>query len=797
MKALIFASITCLLAASAHAQYGGGAGDPNDPYLIYTPEQMNAIGASPGDWDKHFKLMADIDLGGYTGEQFNVIGRDFPQIPPFSGSFDGNGHRILNFTYRSSRTDSVGLFGYVSTALHFGGPPAVKDLGLVDPNVEAPNARGVAALVGQVFNGTISGCYVEGGRVSGGNSVGGLVGYTSETNMATERRMVDCRVSCQVSGVESVGGLAGGLSAMACVLRCQSSGTVTGGQYVGGLLSVSDFAQISDCYSTSHVIGENKTGGLLGRSQGDTITACAALGCVDGQSNAGGLVGSCMATVVNCYAVAPVSGTSRVGGLVGVNQGTISTSYAAGPVTGESDVGGLIGAIDTEPFYPASSVSDSFWDVEASGQTTSADGTGKTTAEMQTGATFLEAGWDFVGETANGTDDIWRIDEGQGYPRLWWEPRKYRGGTGEPNDPYRIATAGDLIMLGENPQDYDKYFILIADVDLDPNLPGRRVFDAAVIAPDADANDFPAELQGTPFSGVFDGNGHAIRHLTIQGVSHVGLFGKIAPEGCVSHLGVEAVDVNGIDYNVGGLAGCNEGTIIDCYSTGKVDGDWSAGGLVGCNNGSITEAHNAAAVDGDTRVGGLVGYQLGSITASYNAGAVHGSNGTGGLAGQNRGSIMASRNVGPISGYFRTGGLAGANWSGSIRTSYNLAAVTGNDCIGGLLGENWWESSVRTSYSTGPVGGETRIGGFIGQNYGSIAASFWDVETSGQTNPCGCDNAGGCDGAFGKTTAEMQTATTFLEAGWDFVDEAGNGTDDIWWIDEGQGYPRLWWELGE
>ncbi len=39
----------------------------------------------------------------------------------------------------------------------------------------------------------------------------------------------------------------------------------------------------------------------------------------------------------------------------------------------------------------------------------------------KTAATFLDAGWDFLNETANGTDDIWRILEGQDYPRLWWE----------------------------------------------------------------------------------------------------------------------------------------------------------------------------------------------------------------------------------------------------------------------------------------------------------------------------------------------------------------------------------------
>ena len=43
---------------------------------------------------------------------------------------------------------------------------------------------------------------------------------------------------------------------------------------------------------------------------------------------------------------------------------------------------------------------------------------------------------------------------------------QYSGGTGEPNDPYQIATAEDLMLLGETPEDYDKHFILTADIDL-------------------------------------------------------------------------------------------------------------------------------------------------------------------------------------------------------------------------------------------------------------------------------------------------------------------------------------------
>ncbi|UCG57108.1 MAG: hypothetical protein JSU70_19860 [Phycisphaerales bacterium] len=33
----------------------------------------------------------------------------------------------------------------------------------------------------------------------------------------------------------------------------------------------------------------------------------------------------------------------------------------------------------------------------------------------------LDAGWDLVGESANGTEDIWLVIEGQDYPKLTWQ----------------------------------------------------------------------------------------------------------------------------------------------------------------------------------------------------------------------------------------------------------------------------------------------------------------------------------------------------------------------------------------
>jgi hypothetical protein len=97
---------------------------------------------------------------------------------------------------------------------------------------------------------------------------------------------------------------------------------------------------------------------------------------------------------------------------------------------------------------------------------------------------------------------------------------------------------------------------------------------------------------------------------------------------------------------------------------------------------------------------------------------------------------------------------------------------------------------ISMSYSTGAVSrdvaGNVSVGGLVGFGFGSATSCFWDTQTSGQ---------GTSEGGIGKTTAEMQMASTFLEAGWDFVDETANGTEDIWWILEGQDYPRLWWEL--
>jgi len=368
------------------AKYSGGNGSESNPYRISNAYDMNDIGLHDEDWGSHFVMVNDVNLAQFTGTQFNIIG------PTFTGTFDGNGHEILNFTYSSTGTSEIGLFRSI------GGENAkIKDLGLINVDIDAGTEACwyIGSLVGMLKSGaTITDCYVENGRVLGYGLVGGLVGISHGGTVLS---------------------------------NCYSIGSFSGLNCVGGLVGY-NHSTVSNCYSVSSVSGKGDLGGLLGGIEEGTISNCFSAGRVfsEGANDdhyVGGLIGFIYdGTVINCYSSSNVVGpnTHGVGGLAGFNNhyGTISKCYSVGRVSGSpgSDgVGGLVGGRGTGP------VTYSFWDIETSGQATSAGGMGKTTAEMQTESTFTSAGWDFIGETDNGNDDIWKMCYDPDYPHLFWE----------------------------------------------------------------------------------------------------------------------------------------------------------------------------------------------------------------------------------------------------------------------------------------------------------------------------------------------------------------------------------------
>jgi hypothetical protein len=381
------------------ADFVTGAGTDSDPYLICTAEQLNLVGLFICEWEKHYKLVADIDLADYTGAEFNIVGST--EIL-FTGVFDGDRHTISNFTYTAPRADFVGLFS------HVGSGGQVKNLSIVDGDVAG--RRYVGGLAGYSLKGNITDCSML-GTVSGDSGcIGGLVGLNNGM-------VSNCYTTTEVSGDYSgscVGGIVGWNGGT--IWNCHALAEVSGHLSVGGLVGDND-GTISNGCAMAEVSGKGTVGGLVGSNDG-TVTNCYAKAEVLARGyDAGGLVGviTYHASVSNCYATGKVCGAGRVGGLVGANAHTIWNCYSTAEVSGGSYVGGLVG----KNWY--GTTTNSFWDIDTSDCNSSAGGTGMTTAEMNMESTFTDAGWDFVGETANGNDDIWTIHEGEDYPKHVWK----------------------------------------------------------------------------------------------------------------------------------------------------------------------------------------------------------------------------------------------------------------------------------------------------------------------------------------------------------------------------------------
>jgi hypothetical protein len=134
------------------------------------------------------------------------------------------------------------------------------------------------------------------------------------------------------------------------------------------------------------------------------------------------------------------------------------------------------------------------------------------------------------------------------------------------------------------------------------------------------------------------------------------------------------------------------------------------------------------------------------------------------------GSVTGSRSL--------LGGLCGENY-GVLSNCYSTGSVNGGFSVGGLCGNN--RGTISDCYSIGDVSGNGKyVSGLVASSGGIVTDSFWDVNTSGLDYS---------SGGVGKTTEEMQTKSTFTDAGWDF-------STPIWKMNcEGMSYPKLsWWQ---
>ncbi len=187
----------------------------------------------------------------------------------------------------------------------------------------------------------------------------------------------------------------------------------------------------------------------------------------------------------------------------------------------------------------------------------------------------------------------------------------------------------------------------------------------------------------------------------------------------------------------------------------NVSGHWYTGGLVGLHRGMIRRCYAQASLfSGGHNIGGLTGSNQGIIEESYAL-------------------VSLTSTVGT------SGGLVGHCGSGgAITNSYALGSViTTSTSVGGLVGLLNGGATISQSYAACLVSGNAAVGGLVGAGDGSnVFQSFWDTEISGQSVSVG---------GISRTTAQMYQDATFI--GWNFT--------DVWWIDEGNNYPRLRWSL--
>lgn len=302
-----------------------GLGTEDDPYLVDSITNLEAIGCDNIFNNKHYLQVANIDASVTSdfnfGAGFLPIG--FKDGSPFTGSYNGQGFTISNLYIDRPEMSFIALFGKVDNA-------DISNVGLVDVDITGHSY--VSGLIGYANSSEISNSYATGIVEGASSSVGGLVGYSE-------------------------------------------NGT------------------ISKSYSRALVSSfNNRVGGLIGYVYNGVISNCFASGDVNG---AGGLVGKAYNSSISyCYSVGNVNGN-----------------------TSGIDIGGLVGSIEGEE----TTIHSSFWDMEASGQSTSAGGIGKTSLEMTYLDTYLSTGWDFVNEVAHGTEDIWMLDPdiNSGHPFIY------------------------------------------------------------------------------------------------------------------------------------------------------------------------------------------------------------------------------------------------------------------------------------------------------------------------------------------------------------------------------------------
>ena len=207
------------------------------------------------------------------------------------------------------------------------------------------------------------------------------------------------------------------------------------------------------------------------------------------------------------------------------------------------------------------------------------------------------------------------------------------------------------------------------------------------------------------FAGTFDGCGHTISGLNVQGSTvNQGLFAAIN-KATIRNLNVSGTVSCGTKNYVGGIVGkVQAGTIENCSFSGSVTGGYTGGIAGGLNSNDVTISGcvNAADVTGTT-AGGILGYwkKTASIRDCYNTGSVTGSAKAGGIVGQlSSGTIENCYSTGAVGGAASQKGGIFAFSNATVKNCYYTLPET--EVLGG--------KAVAATQITSPEGLADKLG---------------------------------------------------------------------------------------
>lgn len=402
----------------------------------------------------YFQLDSDIDL---LGEEWVPVGT---QDNPFTGIFDGNGHKITNLSITAFDSDitDYSMFGYTTVATFenitmenvniaftvsktvYVGAIASRDNYIIDETDARYTSFNNIKVAGTI-NITIGGQYVSpviGGicayshilnaencsnaiSISGGYISGGIYG---KIDLAGDKgkHLIN---TADISASSTAGGIIGDASQFQVNLfYSKNSGNINAAYYAGGIIGkAKSGADISQCcnlgkiQTTDTTNNETGAGGLIGMhgsnlivsnsyNQGNIIGSKSAGGICGGQLITSGVTATISTSMSNVYNSGSITGSFYIGGLNGLSMYSTTFSYSCnfGSITGTA-------TRETFGYINVGTASNCYYSIAASGSTQGTYTSDKYSSSLYKDTLF----WNVNTEENSG---IWILNSSD-YPKLY------------------------------------------------------------------------------------------------------------------------------------------------------------------------------------------------------------------------------------------------------------------------------------------------------------------------------------------------------------------------------------------